>query len=130
MKCVQLSWNDFTLLFLGSLRKGSLKFFLFFDNSLCMVPQTKEQITYNLCRYLKVMCSFTVYLCKNMRIPDTSIFHKHMYIFLMLHAKKVYKHARSPRSIILLHEKHKQDVVCLDYLCIFPKICMFFMCMY
>ena len=53
-----------------------------------------------------------------------------MYIFLMLHAKKVYKHARSPRSIILLHEKHKQDVVCLDYLCIFPKICMFFMCMY
>ena len=72
----------------------------------------------------------TVYQCKNMRIPDKSIFHKHMYIFLMLHAKKVYKHARSPRSIILLHEKHKQDVVCLDYLCIFPKICMFFICMY
>ena len=79
--------------------------------------------------HLKVMCSFTVYLCKNMRIPDTSIFHKHMYIFLMLHAKKC-TNMQEVREVILLHEKHKQDVVCLDYLCIFPKICMFFICMY
>ena len=52
-----------------------------------------------------------------------------MYIFLMLHAKKC-TNMQEVREVILLHEKHKQDVVCLDYLCIFPKICMFFICMY